>query len=262
MSGKPIALLLIGALLVMAPALAVPHQDAGAAWAKDGGNGGGGKGGGKGGGNSGGNGSGGKSGGNGKAETAGKSGKSAEGKPADTGRSALQGALDASIGSVLTQIRRGEVKGGKSPVALLAGLAVSDTIAARAAEDVATLAQLDKRFKALERGLRKAGFKSVAEYLEVRNSGILTGAEMAKLDPLVEAVGGTRRDGLELAVARPDARALAGAEARLSEARAAVAAAETAIATAMAGEGRPAEMLAALRRKLAPHKTRIAAALP
>lgn len=226
------------------------HDTGGAAHAKDG------KGGGNG--NAGGNGNGG---GNGKSDAKGdpsasKSTKSAGGASADGN---MNGALKASMSAVLAHIRNGQTSNG--PVGLLAGLAVADTRATEAGGTLAALQGLDRDFRTLDAGLADAGFASVEEYLMIRSSGILTEDEMAVIDPLIAAVGGTTRDGTRLAVDRPIEEDLQDAADRLADARDRVGAAEGAIAAAMNGGGDPAGLLAALRRKLAADQARISAAL-
>ncbi len=219
------------------------HDTGGAAYAKDG----------KGGGN--GNG-GGNDGGKGKSDpSASKSTKSAGGASADGN---MNGALKASMSAVLAKIRNGQTTDG--PVGLLAGLAVADTRATEAGGTLAALQGLDRDFRTLDAGLAGAGFASVEEYLMIRSSGILTEDEMAVIDPLIAAVGGTTRDGTRLAVDRPMEEDLQDAADRLADARDGVGAAEGAIAAAMNG-GDPAALLAALRRKLAADQARISAAL-
>jgi hypothetical protein len=137
---------------------------------------------------------------------------------------------------------------------------VADTRATEAGGTLAALQGLDRDFRTLDAGLAGAGFASVEEYLMIRSSGILTEDEMAVIDPLIAAVGGTTRDGTRLAVDRPMEEDLQDAADRLADARDGVGAAEGAIAAAMNG-GDPAALLAALRRKLAADQARISAAL-
>jgi hypothetical protein len=214
------------------------------------------------GGSDGGNGNGG-GGGNGKSEgkgnkddpTASKSSKNAE--AAEAGK--MNGALRANISAVLAHIRNGQTTSG--PVGLLAGLAVADTRASEASGSLAALQALARNFDLLDRGLAEAGFASVEEYLVIRSSGILTDTEMAVIDPLIAAVGGSTRDGMSLARVRPTEADLEDAAERAAGAQDAVEDAEQAIVQATNKEGDPAALLAALRKKLAPHQSRISAAV-
>lgn len=185
--------------------------------------------------------------------------KSAKNADAGGGNGKMTGALEASIGSVLAHIRNGQTRSG--PVGLLAGLAVADTMLGEAATQALRVERLAVRFAALDASVAKAGFKSVEEYLVIRQSGILTEAEMALIDPLIEDLGGTNAAGTALARKRVTRGDLDAAEDDLAEAQDDVAAAERAIAKAMNKEDDLATLLAALRDKLAPHQKRIADAV-
>lgn len=248
MRPRRLTAILVIAALALTPVLPVfDGGTGGAALAKN--DKGGGNGGGNGGGKS--DSKGGKSG-----ESAAKSSKNAE-AASEAGK--MNGALNASIGAVMAHVRKGQTRNG--PVGLLAGLAVADARASQAAGNLAALQELDRNFGVLDNGLAAAGFGSVEEYLVIRSSGILTEDEMAVIDPLIAAVGGTTRDGAALVNDRPRAQDLQAAEDRVAGASDAVETAETAIARAMNREDDVAGMLAAMRKKLAPYKDRIASAI-
>ena len=261
---KPMTAVLALSMLALAPALPVfDLADHFAAHAEGNGNG---NGNGGGNGNSGGNGNG-NAGGNGNGN--GGNGNSAEksnGKPVEKAAKSngntdgkMNGALHANINAVLAHIRNGQIENG--PVGLLAGLAVADVTAAEltaAATEVLTLAE---GFTALETELATQGFATVEDYLAAVADGTATPEQIAALDPLVQAVGGTTEDGTTLANTAPTPEEIAAAEANLAEAETLVSDAEQAIIDAMNTDSDPEALLAALREKLAANAEAIAEAV-
>jgi hypothetical protein len=225
--------------------------EGGAAFANNGNGGGNGNSGGNGNGNSGGNGNAGSNGNSAKAASANEAAASDLGK--------MNGALHASINAVLAHIRNGQTANG--PVGLLAGLAVADAGVAGAAAALAGLEDKAAAFDALDTAVVAAGFGSVAEYLQAKADGTATAEQIAALDPLVDAVGGTTADGLALAETAPTEAEIAAAEAEIAAAAATVAEAEAAIGAAMNKDGDLATLLGLLRERLVGYEDEIAASL-
>jgi hypothetical protein len=167
--------------------------------------------------------------------------------------------LNTSISTVIAHIQTG--KGNGEAVSLIADLAVADTKLGAAAAEASKLRQIDARFDALEKKVARAGFKSIEEYLVIRQSGILTDAEMALIDPLIKAVGGTKPNGVSLVRTRPEDADIERAREFLADARGDVARAERAIAKALEKDASLKAVLAAVRGKLAPYRSKIAAAV-
>lgn len=284
MAMKSLTTILTVSLLTLGPALPVLDlSDGGAAFAGNGNGNGGGNGGGGGNGN-------GNSGGNGKSESRSakseKSGTSvaksdtkamkkvkttktevelAKGKPVADGVLApnelgkMNGAMNANINAVLAHIRNGQTTNG--PVGLLAGLAIADSGAAGVVAEADELAAVAGAFDALDTGLSDAGFGSVEEYLQAKADGTLTEEEIAAIDPLVDAVGGTTEDGLALFETAPTDEEIAAAEAAAEAARQAVTDAETAIGEAWNKEGDLGTLLSLLRERLAANQAEIDATI-
>ena len=270
---KPLAITLAVSALALTPVLPVfDFHTGGAAYAEKGGNGGG-NGGGKGGGNGGGKSEakGNKGGQTAKAETV-KTSKAnttkakpvvakaskVEGELAPNELGKMNGAMNANINAVLAHRRNGQTTNG--PVGLLAGLAVADATAAAAADAVA-LVEAGADFDALDAGLEAGGFTSVEEYLQAKADGTLTEEQIAAIDPLVDAVGGTTEDGLALAETRPTEEEIAEAEAEAAAAEQAVADAEAAIGEAWNKDGDLGTLLTQLRERLAAEQEAIDAAI-
>jgi hypothetical protein len=281
---KSLTTILAISLLTLSPALPVfDLGDGGAAFAGNGNGNGGGNG------NSGGNGNG-NSGGNGKSDS--KSSKStkseksvaksetkakkkvkaaetgvelAKGKPVVEGELApnelgkMNGAMHANINAVLAHIRNGQTTNG--PVGLLAGLAVADSGAAGAVTEADELAAIAGAFDALDTGLAGGGFGSVEEYLQAKADGTLTEEQVAAIDPLIDAVGGTTEDGLALTETAPTEEEIAAAEAAAEAALQAVTDAEAAIGEAWNKDGDLATLLTLLRERLAGNQAEIDAAI-
>jgi hypothetical protein len=218
-------------------------------------------------GNGGGNGNGnGNSGGNGNSEGNGKSSESKSSskatatddgmKPNELGK--MNGAVNANINAVLAHIRNGQTSNG--PVGLLAGLAVADAGAAAAAAEAEELQARAAEFDALETKLSEEGFASTEEYLAAKADGTATPEQIAAIDPLIEAVGGTNAEGTALAETAPTDEEIAAAEEAAAAAEAEVATVEGAIADAWNKEGDIDALLVTLREKLAPYADDIAAA--
>ena len=240
------------AMLVFTPA--VPFfggKDAGAAFANNGnGNGNGG-----GNGNAGGNGNG-NSGSNGNSASAG--GKAANGAKASS-LGNMNGALNANINAVLAHIKNGQTANG--PVGLLAGLVVADSTAATAAAGLTELQDAAQSFADLDAAVAAAGYATVGDYLAAKAAGTATDADIAAIDPLVDAAGGTTADGTALAGTAPTDAELAAAEAAVADAAAAVAGAEAAIGAAWNKDGDLAGLLADLRARTAEYQELIDAAV-
>lgn len=278
---KPLSLVVAVSLLALTPSMPLLDSTDGAAHAKSekagggGGGGGGGSGGGKGAEKSGKSDS--KS---SKAANAGSQAKakkpvaaSAETEPAKAGKGGkevaggmtaselgkMSGALNANINAVLAHIRNGQTT--KGPVGLLAGLAVADGAAAQASAEAAELKELQGTFDELDQAVADAGYASVDEYLQAKADGTATAEEIAAIDPLIDAVGGTDDTGLALAEDRPSDAEIAEAEAAAAEAAEDVAGAEQAIIDAWNKEGDSGALLTGLRDKLKPHQAEIDAAV-
>jgi len=116
-------------------------------------------------------------------------------------------------------------------------------------------------FDALDAGLADSGYASIADYLAAKADGTATPEQVAALDPLVDAVGGTTEDGLALAETRPTEEDIAAAEAAALAAEQGVADAEAAIGAAWNKPGDLGALLAALREKLAADQDAIDAAI-
>jgi hypothetical protein len=282
---KTLTTVLAVTLLTISPALPIlSFDESGAAFANNGNGGGNGNGGN----GNGGNGNGG-NGGNGKSES--KSAKSekseksvaksetkkkkakldgagievvkgkapAEGELAPNELGKMNGALNANMNAVLAHIRNGQTTNG--PVGLLAGLAIADAEAAEALTVAGELSAIAVAFDALSSGLTEAGFGSVEDYLQAKADGTLTEDQVALVDPLIDAVGGTAQDGLALAETPPTAEEILAAEAAAEAARQGVTDAETAIGDAWNKEGDLATLLSLLRDKLAGNQAEIDAAI-
>jgi hypothetical protein len=250
---KPVTALVAFSLLAFVPALPFPGlSEDGAAHANGNGNG---NGGGNGNGNGGGNENAGENGkANGKAKSEAAAGSM---KPNELGK--MNGALNANIKAVLAHIRNGQVTNG--PIGLLAGLAVADAAVAAAVEEAAVIQEKAEAFAALEAEVEAQGFATIEDYLAAKAGGTATEEQIAALDPLVEAVGGTTSTGTALAETAPTAEEIAAAEAAVAEAEAQVAAVEAALIDAWNKDGDTDALIAALREKLAYSEAEIAAAI-
>ena len=171
----------------------------------------------------------------------------------------MNGALNANINAVLAHVRNGQTT--KGPVGVLAGLAVADSLDAQADATVAELKGLDAGYDALEGAVSDAGYGSVEEYLKARAEGTASEDDIAAIDPLIDAVGGTDDTGLAMANDRPTEKDIAEAEAAAAEAEQAKADAEQAIIDEWNKGGDSDALLTALRDKLAPHQAEIDAAV-
>jgi hypothetical protein len=278
---KPVIAVLAVSLLALTPAVPlVGNPDAGAAFANNG-NGNGGGGGGNGGGGGGGNGGGSEK---SKPESAKSKSAKAEGTvkkpkkaaadvevakvkpkkaadgelhPSELGK--MNGAMNANINAVLAHVRNGQITNG--PVGLLAGLAVADSGVAVAEDKVAELKELASDFDELNTALAEEGFATPEEYLQAKADGSLTDDQIARIDPLVDAVGGTDESGLVLAKTEPTEAEILAAEDAVGAAEGAVAGAEQAIIDAWNKDGDAEALLTALRDKLAPYQSEIDAAV-
>lgn len=178
--------------------------------------------------------------------------------PSELGK--MNGALNANINAVLAHIRNGQTD--KGPVGLLAGLAIADAEAAAILEEATQLQDLADAFDTLDSELEFQDFATVEDYLEAKADGTATEEQMAALDPLIEATGGTTDDGLALAETAPTPdEILAAEEAAQIEADALVDGAEAAILDAWNKDGDEDALLAALRARLALDQDAIAAAI-
>ena len=171
----------------------------------------------------------------------------------------MNGALNANINAVLAHIRNGQTTNG--PIGLLAGLAIADSSGTTAAAEAAALQEVADGFDALDGALTGAGFASVEAYLAAKTAGTATEAQIAAIEPLIEAVGGLNTEATDLAQVAPTAEEIQAALDAATAAAADIAAAELAIAEAWNKEGDLPALLVALREKLALHEAVIAAAL-
>ena len=177
----------------------------------------------------------------------------------------MNGALNANINAVLAHIKNGQIT--KGPVGLLAGLAIADAGAAEAvaaAEASVAILEEAEAFDALQDEVEAQGFETVEDYLAAKADGSATQEQIAALDPLVDAAGGTTEDGTALAETEPTAEEIAAAEAAVAaaaEALAQVEAAEAAIIDAWNKDGDTEALIAALRAKLSYNEAEIAAAI-
>lgn len=253
---KPVTALLAALMLTVSPGLPGSSALDGAAYAKNDKSEGNGGGNGNGGGSN--NGGGkpdskpGKS--EGRAKGGGNDDQAAKGKAASE-RGKMNGALNANINAVLAHIRNGQTT--KGPVGLLAGLAAAESTAATAAEKAAALQAQAAQFDNLDAALESASFASVTDYLAAKAAGTLTAEQIAAIDPLIDAVGGTDGTGLALAEAPPTDAEIAEALAEAAAAAEGVTGAEDAILAAWNKEGDEAALLEALRARLAPHQSAI-----
>ncbi len=188
-----------------------------------------------------------------------------KGKPVEEGElrpnelGKMNGAMNANINAVLAHIRNGQVTNG--PVGLLAGLAVADAGAGAAGSKLTALTESALAFDELDAGLQTYGFENAVAYLQAKQDGTVTAEEMAVIDPLIDAAGGTTDDGLALAETKPTAEEIAAAEEEAAAATEAVAGAEQAIGDAWNKDGDLQTLLTELRAKLEPHQDAINAAV-
>lgn len=174
-------------------------------------------------------------------------------------------AVNANINAVLAHIKNGQITNGK--IGRLAGLAVADAVAAKAvaaAVEAQAILEQAEAFDGLEAEVQAQGFATVEDYLAAKADGSATQEQIAALDPLVDAAGGTTEDGTALAETEPTAEETAAAEAAVAEATEALAqveAAEAAIIDAWKEDGDTEALIAALRAELAYYAVEIAAAI-